>query len=79
MAEDDDANAVRGALQLAGAETVDRAREMWWHFQTPILRLPVIERGFTDTDPAAEVLHGDSRLRFFQHPGDLLFTNLKNS
>jgi hypothetical protein len=30
MAEDDDANAVRGALELAGAETVDRAREMWW-------------------------------------------------
>jgi len=30
MAEDDHANAVRGALELAGAETVDRAREMWW-------------------------------------------------
>jgi hypothetical protein len=30
MAEDDDANAVRGALEFAGAETVDRAREMWW-------------------------------------------------
>jgi hypothetical protein len=30
MAEDDDANAVRGALELAGAETVDRARELWW-------------------------------------------------
>jgi hypothetical protein len=30
MAEDDDASAVRGALELAGAETVDRAREMWW-------------------------------------------------
>lgn len=30
MAEDDDADAVRGALALAGAETVDRAREMWW-------------------------------------------------
>jgi hypothetical protein len=30
MAEDDDANAVRGALELAGAESVDRAREMWW-------------------------------------------------
>jgi hypothetical protein len=29
MAEDDDANAVRGALEFAGAETVDRAREMW--------------------------------------------------
>jgi hypothetical protein len=30
MAEDDEANAVRGALELAGAESVDRAREMWW-------------------------------------------------
>ena len=30
MAEDDEADAVRGALELAGAETVDRAREMWW-------------------------------------------------
>jgi hypothetical protein len=30
MAEDDDANAVRGALEHAGAESVDRAREMWW-------------------------------------------------
>ena len=30
MAENDDASAVRGALELAGAETVDRAREMWW-------------------------------------------------
>jgi hypothetical protein len=30
MAEDDDADAVRGALELAGAESVDRAREMWW-------------------------------------------------
>jgi len=29
MAEDDEADAVRGALELAGAETVDRAREMW--------------------------------------------------
>lgn len=30
MAEDDDASTVRGALELAGAETVDRARELWW-------------------------------------------------
>jgi hypothetical protein len=30
MAEDDEANAVRGALEVAGAETIDRAREMWW-------------------------------------------------
>jgi len=30
MVEDDDVNAVRGALEFAGAETVDRAREMWW-------------------------------------------------
>jgi hypothetical protein len=30
MGEDDEANAVRGALELAGAESVDRAREMWW-------------------------------------------------
>jgi hypothetical protein len=30
MAEDDQADAVRGALELGGAETVDRAREMWW-------------------------------------------------
>jgi hypothetical protein len=30
MAEDDDSSAVRGALELAGAESVDRAREMWW-------------------------------------------------
>ena len=30
MAGDDEADAVRGALELAGAETVDRAREMWW-------------------------------------------------
>ena len=30
IAEDDDANAVHGAFELAGAESVDRAREMWW-------------------------------------------------
>ena len=30
MAEDDDANAVRSALELGGAESIDRAREMWW-------------------------------------------------
>jgi hypothetical protein len=30
MAEGDDADAVRGALELAGAETIDRARELWW-------------------------------------------------
>jgi hypothetical protein len=30
MAEDDEVNAVRGALELGGAESVDRAREMWW-------------------------------------------------
>ena len=30
MADDDETDAVRGALVLAGAETVDRAREMWW-------------------------------------------------
>ena len=30
MAQEDEADAVRGALELAGAETVDRAREMWW-------------------------------------------------
>jgi len=34
----------------------------------------MVERGFTDTDPAAEVIHGDSGLRFFQHRYDLLFT-----
>src|SRR6266581_8662912 len=44
------------------------------HFHSPVLRLPVVERGFTDTHPAAEVLHGNSGLRFFQHPDDLLFT-----
>jgi hypothetical protein len=42
------------------------------HFQAPVLRLPVVERGITDADPAAEVLHGDSGLRFFQHLDDLL-------
>ena|SRR6516165_1988379 len=30
MTEDDDAHAVRGALVLAGAETINRAREKWW-------------------------------------------------
>jgi len=30
MADDEKADAVRGAFELAGAETVDRAREMWW-------------------------------------------------
>src|SRR5580692_982579 len=30
MAEDDEADAVRGALEHAGAESIDRAREMWW-------------------------------------------------
>jgi len=30
MADDDEADAVRGALEHAGAESVDRAREMWW-------------------------------------------------
>ena len=30
LAEDDEADAVRGALEHAGAESVDRAREMWW-------------------------------------------------
>jgi hypothetical protein len=38
------------------------------HFQTSILRLPVLERAFTDTDPAAQVLHRGAGLRFFQHP-----------
>src|ERR1700685_3091661 len=44
------------------------------HFQASILRLPVVERGCTDTDPAAEVLHGNSGIRLLQHPHDLLFT-----
>src|SRR5713226_5910977 len=44
------------------------------HFQTPILRLPVVERGVANPPSAAEVLHGDPGLRFFQHPDDLLFT-----
>jgi hypothetical protein len=30
MADNDEADAVRGAFESAGAETVDRAREMWW-------------------------------------------------
>lgn len=30
MAEDDETDAVRGVFESAGAETVDRAREMWW-------------------------------------------------
>jgi hypothetical protein len=30
MTEDDEVDAVRGALELGGAESVDRAREMWW-------------------------------------------------
>jgi len=30
MTEDDKVDAVRGALELGGAESVDRAREMWW-------------------------------------------------
>jgi hypothetical protein len=30
MADDDEANAVRGALENAGAESIDRARDMWW-------------------------------------------------
>ena len=30
MAKDDEADAVRGALEHAGAESIDRAREMWW-------------------------------------------------
>jgi len=30
MADDDEADAVRGALEHAGAESIDRAREMWW-------------------------------------------------
>jgi hypothetical protein len=30
MTEDDEVDAVQGALELGGAESVDRAREMWW-------------------------------------------------
>jgi hypothetical protein len=30
MADESQADAVRGAFELAGAETIDRAREMWW-------------------------------------------------
>ena len=30
MAENDEAEAVRGALEHAGAESIDRARDMWW-------------------------------------------------
>ena len=30
MTEDDEVDAVRGTLELGGAESVDRAREMWW-------------------------------------------------
>lgn len=30
MADDDEADAVRGALENAGAESIDRARDMWW-------------------------------------------------
>ena len=30
MTEDDEVDAVRGALELGGAESVDRACEMWW-------------------------------------------------
>ena len=30
MADDGEADAVRGALEHAGAESIDRAREMWW-------------------------------------------------
>jgi hypothetical protein len=42
------------------------------HFQASTLRLPVAERGFTNTDPAAK-LSRELRLCFFQHPNDLLF------
>src|SRR5713226_9751586 len=44
------------------------------HFHAPVLRLPVVKRGITNADPAAEVFHWDSGLRLFQHPDDLLFT-----
>src|SRR6266446_1933305 len=44
------------------------------HFQAPVLRLPVVERGVANPHPSAEVLHGNSSLRLFQHPDDLLFT-----
>src|ERR1700683_4794032 len=30
MADNDEADAVRGALENAGAESIDRARDMWW-------------------------------------------------
>jgi hypothetical protein len=30
MADNDEADAVRGALENAGAESIDRARNMWW-------------------------------------------------
>jgi hypothetical protein len=30
MADNDEADAVRGALEHAGAESIDRARDMWW-------------------------------------------------
>src|SRR5207245_2039728 len=44
------------------------------HFQAPVLRLPVVERGVADPHPAAEVFHRNSCLRLLQHPDDLLFT-----
>ena len=30
MVDNDEADAVRGALENAGAESIDRARDMWW-------------------------------------------------
>src|SRR2546427_4221943 len=44
------------------------------HFQAPVLRLPVVERGVAEPHPAAEVFHRNSCLRLLQHPDDLLFT-----
>jgi hypothetical protein len=38
------------------------------HFQAPLLCLPVVERGFTDADPAAEILHRNSGLPSFNTP-----------
>src|SRR5712691_1561512 len=34
----------------------------------------MVERGVATPHSAAEVLHGNSGLRLFQHPDDLLFT-----
>jgi hypothetical protein len=73
MAEDHEADAVRGALEHAGAESIDRARDMWWlglrsvekeHYETTGGKFEDDERYFRCGFEAA--LHSSNRNRAYE-------------